>query len=343
MTDLKALVLRGVRDIRLEGVPKPEAHKGELLLKVGGCGICGTDIHFYKGEWKVKLPLIPGHEFSGIVESVGEGVKGFKPGDHVVAEPNITCGECMYCRMSSRNFFCVNLKAIGVDINGAFAEYVKVPAKNAYLIPPNMPLEEAALIEPLACCIRGLDNVGIEVGDTVAIVGTGPIGLLLIQLVRMWGAVKVYAMDLLDERLRIAKDLGADVTINPSREDPREVIMSETEGMGVDVAIEAVGSPKAIDTALNVVRRGGRLLIFGVSPQDAVWNVRPFELYDKELLICTSYRSPFTFQRAVRVAASGRIAFKPIISHVLPLERGPEIFARLDKREPGIIKVVLKP
>lgn len=340
---MKALVLHAIRDIRLEDVEKPKIREDEVLIRVGACGICGTDIHFYRGEWKVKLPLIPGHEFSGVIEAVGSKVKIVKPGDHVVAEPNITCGECEYCRMSERNFFCKNLKAIGVDIDGAFAEYVKAPARNVYVIPKDMPLEEAALIEPLACCIRGLDNIGIRVGDTIAIVGTGPIGLLFVQLVKMWGAIKIYAMDILDERLEIAKKLGADVTINPAKEDPKEVIFSETNGIGVDVAIEAVGNPKAIDTALSVVRRGGRLLIFGVAPQDAIWQVKPFELYDKELLVITSYRSPYTFQRAVKIASSGRISFKEILSHVFPLEKGSEAFKMLDERKPGITKVVLKP
>lgn len=335
--------MHNIRDLRVEDVPLPKIQSNDVLVRVTACGICGTDIHFYRGEWKVRLPLIPGHEFSGIVEKVGSNVKMINPGDHVVAEPNITCGECIYCRMSERNFFCVNLRAIGVDRDGAFAEYVSVPAKNVYIIPNDFPLEEAALIEPLACCIRGLDNVGIKVGDKVAVIGTGPIGLLMIQLVKMWGAVKVYAMDLLEERLKIAKKLGADVIINPTKEDPIEVIMEDTDNLGVDISIEAVGSVRAINTAFRVVRRGGRLLIFGVAPQNAIWRVRPFELYDKELLIVASYRSPYTFQRAVKIAISRRINLSEIITHTLPLDKIVEAFNMLDRKARGVIKVIIKP
>ena len=340
---MRAAVLYNVRDIRVQEVPKPSIGPSDVLVRVKSCGICGTDVHFYKGEWRVKLPLIPGHEFSGVVEEIGENVRGINIGDHVVAEPNITCGECYYCRMSERNFFCTELKALGVDIDGAYAEYVRVPSKNVYKIPNELSFEEAAMIEPLACCIRGLDNVGVKIGERVAIVGTGPIGLLLIQLVKMWGATKVYAMDLLDERLKIAEKVGADVTVNPISQDPREVIMKDTGGVGVDVSIEAVGSVKAIETAFNLVRRGGRLLIFGVAPQDAVWHVKPFELYDKELKVVASYRSPFTFERAVEIASTGRIDFRSIISHVISLNEVPEMFKRIDRREKGIVKVIIKP
>jgi len=340
---VKALVLHGIRDLRVEEVPRPKPSAGEALIRVKACGICGTDLHFYKGEWRVRVPLILGHEFSGIVEEVDSGVEGIEEGTPVVAEPNITCGRCYYCRMKERNFYCPNIRAVGVDVDGAFAEYVKVPAENVYAIPRRIPFEEAALIEPLACCLRGLDNVGIELGDTVAIVGVGPIGLLMIQLAKIWGAVKVYAIDLIRERLDLAKRLGADMTIDASREDPVEAVLSDTDNVGVDVAIEAAGSSKAMDTAVKLARRGGRVLIFGVAPQEEEWVVRPFELYEKELMIIASYRSPYTFQRAVRIASSGRISLGPIISHVMPLERGPEAFEKLSRRASGMIKVVLKP
>jgi len=340
---MRALKLYGLRDIRLVEAERPSPSSGEVLLRVGACGICGTDIHFYRGEVKVRLPLIPGHEFSGVVEEVGEGVDWIEEGVHAVAEPNIVCGHCEYCRQRRRNFYCRNIRAVGVDVDGAFAEYVKVPAENVYTIPAGMPLEEAALIEPLACCVRGLDNVGLEEGDYVAVVGAGPIGLLLLQLARMWGAARTYAVDVVEERLRLARELGADVAINAAAEDPVEAIKSDTDGLGVDVAMEAVGSSRAVETAFEVVRRGGRLLIFGVAPENDVWSVRPYAIYEKEIMIVASYRSPFTFQRAVRIAASGRVRLRPIISHVMPLEMGPEAFRMVDERRRGVVKVVLKP
>ena len=340
---MKAAVLHDIRDIRVEEVKKPEIAEDEVLIEVKTAGICGTDLHFYKGEWKVDMPIIPGHEFSGVIAEVGENVDGFKIGEHVVAEPNITCGSCYFCLMSERNFFCENLEAVGVTANGAFAEYLKIKGRNLYRIPENLSFEEAALIEPLACCIRGLDNVGIKAGESVLIVGAGPIGLLLMQLVRNCGASMIIQTDLEDYRLEKALELGADHVINVRKEDPIKVIKELTGGYGVDVAIEAVGSPKAITQAVEAVRKGGRVNIFGVSPQDAVWQVKPFDLYSKELTITTSYRSPYTFQRAVKMASSGRLKLKPLISHIFPLEKIAEAFEILDKKLDNVMKVILKP
>lgn len=340
---MKALALFGVGDIRVIEKEIPEIEDKEVLIKVGACGICGTDIHFFKGEWKVKTPLVLGHEFSGVVEKIGSKVTNVKVGDRVVAEPNIPCGECKYCRMSERNFYCENLQATGVTIDGAFAEYVKVPVQNVYKIPESLSLEEAALIEPLACIVRGLDNIGIKVGSSIAIVGAGPIGLLMLQIVNYYGASKTFIVDMVEERLNLAKELGASYAINFKDQDPRSFINRRTEGVGVDVSIECVGSSSAIETAFKLVRRGGKLLIFGVAPEHDVWQVKPFELYDKEVSIFTSYRSPYTFQRAVEIASSEKINFKRIISHVYSLNEAPKAFSDLASRKKGMVKVLIKP
>ena len=340
---MKAAVLYGVRDLRLENVPKPEISDNEVLIKVNACGICGTDIHIYRGEWKTNTPIILGHEFSGVIADVGREVKGLNIGDPVVAEPNIPCGSCYFCRMSERNYFCENLEATGVTVNGAFAEYVKIVASNVYRLPKGYNLDEAALIEPLACCVRGIDQAKIKAGDTVAIIGAGPVGLILLQLALKSGASMVIQTDMEDSRLSLAKELGADHTINVTKEDPVESIKELTGGYGVDVAIEAVGKPAAITQAMRATRRGGRLVIFGVSPEDAVWNVRPFELYDKELTIKTSYRSPYTFQRAVKVAVSGRVRLKPLISHIFKIDEIHRAFEVAEKRLEGAVKVLVKP
>jgi len=340
---MKAAVLYGVRDLRLEDVPKPEISDNEVLIRVNACGICGTDIHIYRGEWKTNTPIILGHEFSGVIADVGREVKGLNIGDPVVAEPNIPCGSCYFCRMSERNYFCENLEATGVTVNGAFAEYVKVVASNVYKLPKGYNLDEAALIEPLACCVRGIDQAKIKIGDTVAIIGAGPVGLILLQLALQSGASMVIQTDMEDSRLRLAKKLGADHTINVTEEDPVESIKELTGGYGVDVAIEAVGKPEAITQAMRATQRGGRLVIFGVSPEDAVWKVRPFELYDKELTIKTSYRSPYTFQRAVKIAVSGRVRLKTLISHIFKIDKVHRAFEVAEKRLEGAVKVLVKP
>ena len=340
---MKAAVLYGVRDLRLEDVPKPEISDNEVLIRVNASGICGTDIHIYRGEWKTNTPIILGHEFSGVIADVGREVKGLNIGDPVVAEPNIPCGSCYFCRMSERNYFCENLEATGVTVNGAFAEYMKIVASNVYRLPKGYNLDEAALIEPLACCVRGIDQAEIKAGDTVAIIGAGPVGLILLQLALQSGASMVIQTDMEDSRLSLAKELGADHTINITKEDPIESIKELTDGYGVDVAIEAVGKPEAITQAMRATRRGGKLVIFGVSPEDAVWKVRPFELYDKELTIKTSYRSPYTFQRAVKIAVSGRVRLKPLISHVFKLDEIHRAFEVAEKRLEGAVKVLVKP
>ena len=340
---MRAAVLYNIRDLRLEDVSTPEFSTDEVLIKVNATGVCGTDIHIYRGEWKTSMPIILGHEFSGVIVETGRDVKNLKIGDPVVAEPNILCGSCYFCRMSERNYFCENLKATGVTINGAFAEYVKTKAENVYKVTEGFNLDEAALIEPLACCVRGIDQAKVRTGDTVAIVGAGPIGLILLQLVKLAGASMVIQTDMEDARLKLARNLGADHTINVAEEDPVEAVKRLTGGYGVDVAIEAVGSPKAITQAMKATRRGGRLNIFGVLPEDAVWGGKPFELYEKELTITTSYRSPFTFQRAVKIALSGKVKLKPLISHIFRLEEIHRAFEVAEKRLEGAVKVLVKP
>jgi 2-desacetyl-2-hydroxyethyl bacteriochlorophyllide A dehydrogenase len=340
---MKAASLFGVGDLRVVEKDIPKISADEVLIEVGACGICGTDLHFFKGEWRVNTPIVLGHEFSGTVVQTGSQVTSVKTGDQVVVEPNILCGKCRYCRMSERNFFCENLQAIGVTIDGAFAEYVKAPERNVYKMPVSIPLEEAALIEPLACIIRGLDNVRIPVGSSVAVVGAGPIGLLMIQMVKHYGASKIIALDVVEERLKIAEGLGATSIVNPEREDPWRTVQEITGGIGVDVSIECVGSSSAIDEAFKLARRGGRLLIFGVAPEQDVWQVKPFEIYDKEISIFSSYRSPYTFQRAVEVASSGRLKLKPLVSHVHRLDEIAEVFNGLANRKKRAIKVLIKP
>ena len=337
---MNASVFHGTHDVRLGKILKPDLDGNEVLIRVKAAGICGTDMHIYEGKWKVKTPLILGHEFSGIVSEVGDKVEGLEIGDRVVAEPNITCGRCHYCLMSEPNFFCINLKTTGHTEHGAFAEYTKTVSRNIYSIPDCLSFKEASMIEPVACCVRGIDQAQIKIGDVVAVIGAGPIGLILMQLARNAGASKIIQTDLVEERLKMARTLGADHTLNIKDENPISEANRLTGGYGVDVAIEAVGKPESITQAIQMARRGGRVTIFGVSPQNATCKVKPFELYDKELNITTSYRSPFTFQRAIDISSSNRIKLKPLITHVLPLNRIRDI---LDGKLESAMKVIIKP
>jgi len=337
---LKALVLEEVGKLEVKDVDEPQRKKGEVLIKVMRGGICGTDLHLLKGQWKAQLPLILGHEISGyVVEPDEEG--NFKKGQHVVFEPNIICHHCYFCRLGEPNYFCTNLKGFGVEMNGGFADYVSVPLENVYAVPDSMTWEEAATIEPLACSVRGIDRLSMKIGDRVAVVGAGPMGILMIQLVKMMGASKILAVEPREDRREAALKFGADEAVTPAEALKKAYDM--TDGVGMDKVIEAVGAVPAIETAYPLARRGGTFEIFGVSPETAKWTVSPFDLYNRELTIVTSYRSPLTFERAIQVASSGRINLKAMVTHVFPLEQAPKAFDMLIKGEGNAIKVDLAP
>ncbi len=319
-----AAVLYGPRDIRVEEVSLPEVGSRDVLIRVEYCGICATDLHMYEWEFPVKTPVILGHEFSGTVVEVGSDVENLKKGDKVAVMPIIYCGNCPQCKAGRTNL-CENAVAIGgagnVVFNGAFAEYVKVPARNAIRVPRHIPLEDAALTEPLACCIHGIDRAKIKLGDTVFIVGAGPIGLILLQLARLAGASNIIVSDLIDKRLQIAEKLGADVTINAREENVLDKIRELTYGRGVDIVIEAVGSVETVEVALKVVREGGRVNIFGVPPRDKAAVFIPFNIYFHEIEVTGTYAfTAETFLRSIKLIASRKINTSILITDKLKLD-----------------------
>ncbi len=340
---MKAAVLHAVGDIRYEDAPKPEIAENEILLRVKACGVCGTDVHFFHGEWAVDMPLIPGHEFSGEIAEVGKDVSTVSVGDRVSVDPNVVCGVCKNCRRTERSYLCSNISAIGVDVNGAFAEYVKAPEEVVYRLPAQVGFEVGAMTEPVGCAIRGFDNTRTDLGDTVVIIGTGPMGLILTQMALLRGAAKVVAIELIEERRRMAEKLGAHRTINPAEEDVGKAVEEETEGNGPEVVFEAVGSARTIELALDLAGRGARVNLFGVAPQSDVIKVRPFMLYDKELEISASYRNPFTFDRSIQLLASGRMDVKSIITHRFPLEQIQDAFKTFETKKNEAFKIVINP
>jgi len=340
---LKAAVLRGIRDIRVEEVPTPVIRDREVLLKVKACGICGTDVHFLHGEWTVNMPLIPGHEFSGEVTEVGKDVTTVSPGDAVSVDPNVVCGLCKNCRRTERSHLCSNIRAIGVDVNGAFAEYVKAPEEVVYRLPKGVDFETGAMTEPVGCAIRGFDNTKTTLGDTVVIIGAGPMGLILQQMALLQGGAKVLTVEIIERRRKMAEKLGAHRTINPLEEDVFKAVSEETEGNGPEVVFEAVGSAKTIELALDLAGRGGRVNLFGVAPETEVIKVRPFMLYEKELKIAASYRDPFTFDRAIQLLANKRLDIKSLITHRFALDRILEAFDTIEKRKEETIKLMVLP
>ncbi len=340
---MKAAVLHAVGDIRYEEVSTPVIDEDEVLLGVKACGVCGTDVHFYHGEWAVNMPLIPGHEYSGEIAEVGKDVTTVSVGDKVSIDPNVVCGVCKNCRRTERSHLCSNIQAIGVDVDGGFAEYLKAPEEVVYLLPDGVDFEVGAMTEPVGCAIRGFDNTKTTLGDTVVIIGAGPMGLILTQMALLQGAAKVLAIELIEERRRMADVLGAHRTIDPMEEDVMQAIADETEGNGPEVVFEAVGSAKTIELALDIAGRGSRVNLFGVAPQTDVINIKPFMLYDKELEISASYRDPFTFDRAIQLLANDRIDVKSLITHRFPLAEIAEAFETFETKKNEAIKIMIHP
>ncbi|GGG02930.1 zinc-dependent alcohol dehydrogenase family protein [Paenibacillus abyssi] len=321
MKTMLAAVLHKPEDMRIEEVPVPAIDDHEVLIAVKRCGICGTDPHIYRGHFPVPFPLIQGHEFSGEVAAVGSAVTAVKVGDKVTADINISCGKCFYCRMGQK-LFCEDIRQIGVHINGAFAQYTKAPETNVYKLPEDMTWEEAAYIEPLACVIRGQERANITMGSTVAVIGAGPMGLVHAQLAKMNGASSVIISEMNQARIAKARELGVDHVIDASKQDPVEAVRELTEGRGADFVIEAVGAVPTYQQAFQMVRRGGTLVTYGAAPATAVLEIKPFEIYSKELTIVGSYAGTYdTWLKAINLISSKR--FKPgdIISKTVSLHQ----------------------
>jgi len=335
---MSAAVFHGPDDLRVEAVPRPTPAPGEVLLQVARCGICGTDSHIVRGRFPApNLPLIIGHEFAGTVVEVGSDVVNVEPGDRATADINLSCGTCYFCRHGSK-LFCPNVHQLGVHAAGGMAEYVVAPATNIYKLLASMPFDHAAFIEPLACAIHGQDRVGVGVAETVLIIGAGPMGLAHAGMSRLRGAATVIVSEPNPDRRARAHALGSDIEIDPT-DGGLEQVLEFTDGRGPDVVIEAVGSTRTYTQALQIVRRGGRLLAYGAAPADATIEVRPFEIYTKELTIVGSYAGTYeTWPKAIDLISSGRFDPSQIIDSVRPLS---EVMLAIESLETdkSIVKV----
>jgi L-iditol 2-dehydrogenase len=343
---LKAALFDGKSGLEVGSVPKPVVDEHEVLIRTKVAGICGSDLHIFTGQWAPSGPdgpLILGHELSGVVEDVGERVEGIEAGSLVTIEPNIICGECFFCRTSERTHLCENRKVVGFSpgYGGGFAEYCKAPARNVYPVPEGLDPEAAALAEPVGCAIRGIDNSGLHSGERVVVIGAGPMGLILVQLLHVEGASEIVVADILDHRLRKAEKFGATHTVNTQTQKLEEVVNSQTHGRGADLVFDAVGDPHIVEEAIRLARRGGRVNIFGLSPEDGEARIRPYEIYWKELQITSAFTCPFTIQRAIDLLASGVLNWKELISHRFRLDEIAEAF-RTAMKDPSRLKVLVR-
>ena len=338
---MKASRFLGNKTFAVTDLPTPHAGPGELVLRNQVCGVCGTDVHIYHGEpgsADVNPPVVLGHEYSGEVVEVGEGVTGFAVGDHVTVDPNIYCGHCAYCQNGKKQL-CPSMAAIGVTRDGGFAQYSRIPASQAFKLEPTVPWEAAAMAEPLACCLHGIDLAGIQVGDKVCVVGGGAIGLLMVQLAKLSGASQIVLSEPNEKRRQVGLQLGANAAIDPTRPDSQEAF-AQVLGGGANVVIECVGNVPAVKSAFQFAGKGATVLLFSVPKVDATFDLPLFDVYKKELTIKGSFVNPDTHARAVALINSGKVDFGPIITHRFTLDQLPEAIAM--QMSDASIKVVVE-
>ena len=338
---MKASRFLGNKTFAVADLPTPHAGPGELVLRNQVCGVCGTDVHIYHGEpgsADVNPPVVLGHEYSGEVVEVGEGVTGFAVGNHVTVDPNIYCGHCAYCQNGKKQL-CPSMEAIGVTRDGGFAQYSLIPASQAFKLEPTVPWEAAAMAEPLACCLHGIDLAGIQVGDKVCVVGGGAIGLLMVQLAKLSGASQIVLSEPNEKRRQVGLQLGANAALDPTRPDAQEAF-AQVLGGGANVVIECVGNVPAVKSAFQFAGKGATVLLFSVPKVDATFDLPLFDVYKKELTIKGSFVNPDTHARAVALINSGKVDFGPIITHRFPLDQLPEAIAM--QMSDASIKVVVE-
>jgi 2-desacetyl-2-hydroxyethyl bacteriochlorophyllide A dehydrogenase len=334
---MRAVIIERPGQVRVDDVPEPEAGPDEVVVQVGACGICGTDLHILDGEFPpTTYPIIPGHEFGGQVVAVGDGVTQFKPGDRVAVNPSLQCNHCYFCQRGQGNL-CENWNAIGVGRDpGGFAECVVAPQGNVYAIPDTMGFAEAALIEPISCVVRGFHRLSPQVGETYLVYGAGPMGLLNAQLARYNGASLVAIVDINESRLARARDeFGFDV-VGTSFDAVRA-----HAPRGFDNVIEATGVTKVAERAIDAVIRRGKLLLFGVCPPGETAAYDAFKIYNEEITILGTMAVHNSFGPAVSVLAAGAVDGKKMVTHTFPLEDFAEAVALV--RKGGGLKVQVAP
>jgi L-iditol 2-dehydrogenase len=308
---MKAVVLSAVNALAIAEVEKPKPGIKECLIKVLACGICGTDRHIYHGEYPSAKPVILGHEFGGVIEEVGPSSK-FKVGQVVSVDPNIVCGTCPDC-VAERTAFCPDLTALGVNINGGLAEYVLTPDSQIYPVSDELNPLHLAFIEPLACSIRGLDLANLKGGEKVAVLGGGVIGLLVVQLAKLAGASEIVLITRQKFRRDVALKIGATRVIDPNSEDVNTAVTN------MDVVFECAGAVETFKQAQNISRRGGSVIVLGLTASDVTLEVNPFNIVVNELRIQGSFLNPLTQGRAAELVESGKLNLDILISKVVDL------------------------
>ncbi|SDZ90268.1 L-iditol 2-dehydrogenase [Eubacterium aggregans] len=347
-TTMQAAVLHAPADLRYERVPIPQIDENDVLVRVKAAGICGSDLGRVMHSGTYHFPTIPGHEFCGTIDQLGRDVDGFSIGDRVLVVPILPCFQCAHCQ-SGNYGQCENYNYLGSRTDGGFAEYVKAPVQNIIPLPDNISFEEGAAVEPAAVTLHGMKRIKINPGDSVCILGCGPIGLFAIQFARIMGATQIIAVDLDTERLALAQNLGATDTIEASSVSVIPSVKQLSGGEGVDVTIENAGSNITQVQAISCTKKHGRILYLGTAHKDVVIPPEIFEHIVRNEITITgawnSYSAPFPgkeWHATLEYLEQKRLDVRSLISHQLPLSDAPEVFKSLDSHQLNAIKIIFQ-
>ncbi|KAL4989527.1 chaperonin 10-like protein [Aspergillus falconensis] len=322
---MKALLYDKPEAHKIAEIPVPTLRDNDVLIKVKACGVCGTDLHIHEGEFIAQFPLVPGHETVGVVAAVGPKVKSFNIGDRVVADNSELCGECSYCRRGDE-LFCENFQAHGVTMNGGFAEYCAYPAGRVFKI-QNLTDVDATLLEPASCAAHGLDKIAPKMGSRVLLFGAGPTGLILAQLLRLNGGCHVVVCAPEGLKMELAKSLGAgDEYIALSRQDPGAQFnkLKADNPYGFDIVVEATGNVKILEDSIDYVRRGGKLVVYGVYANKDRVSWPPSKIFGDEIQIIGSFSEVYKFPAAIDYLDSGKVKVSGIVNKVYKIEQWEE-------------------
>jgi L-iditol 2-dehydrogenase len=338
--------LYGLRQFRLVECELPDPGPGEVQVRIDAVGICGSDMHSYAegavGDTPCLYPMVLGHEPAGVVHKIGPGVTGWAPGDRAAFEPAIYCYHCDFCRTGHHNV-CANLRFMSMPGDpGFFREFANIPARNLIFIPPHIGIGEATLIEPLAVVLHSMKFAALSPGETAAVFGAGPIGLLTVICLKLAGAARVWAIEPVGARRELARQVGADAVLDPSSVDPSREILRDTGGRGVDVAIDCAAKDGSVNHCLHATRNAGRVVITGI-PVETEVAVEFSPLRRKELALYNVRRSNHDSEAARDMLAGNLARFAPIVTHMRPLAGIAEAFSQLEHYAGGVGKLIIQP
>ena len=339
---MKAIIYPKPHCWKYQDTPTPQPGPEDVLIRIKSCGVCATDLHIYNGEFISRFPLVPGHEFSGEVAKVGDKVEDIKVGDRVTVDNAIYCGNCEFCR-NNKEHFCLNFRSIGVTQNGAFAEHVVAHKSHVYDI-ENLSYDKASFTEPLSCAVHSIKFLDMTPGAQVLIFGAGPAGLLLLQLVKYNGSSEIVITDPNRFKLDKAKELGANFTVIANRTNHmknRKALLNISP-LGYDYVIDATGKPEVQENCVELVKRGGKFLLFGLAPNKSVIKINPYEILVREITIIGSSCQLYDFTPALKLLKAGVIKTKPLITHKFPLKEFGKAF-QIVQTSHEKVKIIINP